>query len=588
MNKSHRSIWNESLGAWVAASETTKARGKRSKSARLVAAMLAGLVLTGASMGSAFAQTADESTDQTTDAAAAEPEVPAYQPADVDNWQPADFQAAAQARADWAARRDAFVQPPVPAPDADADPDAPINLGVQRPLALPGAATNAQRQSSADQDVPIWYDEDAQDAKLNGVPPTSVDGSGATATGPGAAAAGGGRVVEPFGSAFGYGSIASDYRSTALGTDTWADGESSTAVGNGAQAQGDYSSATGAYSLARGVGATAVGAGASANGSSSTAVGDSSFANGGGAAAFGKAAFAIGEHASAFGDNSTAQNVDASAFGSHSTANGEKASAFGAYSQADGFASTAIGSGAYAVAPGSVALGSMSTASRAGGVAGYVPKGATAAQAAAINATTSSTVDSNGDAVGAVSVGNEAAGLYRQITGVAAGSADSDAANIAQLKAAAENVKAGAVQYATNPDGSVNYNQVTLGNGQAPGGTRISNVAPGVAGNDAVNVNQLSAVSAASESRYRQLDNQMHDVAKKAYGGVAAAMALESAPYVPGKVSYAAALGHYQGESAIGVSLRKTSDDGQWSITGGVSAASSGGAGLRVGVSGVF
>ena len=34
MNKSYRSIWNEALGAWVAASELTSARGKRSSSAR--------------------------------------------------------------------------------------------------------------------------------------------------------------------------------------------------------------------------------------------------------------------------------------------------------------------------------------------------------------------------------------------------------------------------------------------------------------------------------------------------------------------------------------------------------------------------
>ncbi|QFZ83828.1 hypothetical protein GFK26_14230 [Variovorax paradoxus] len=32
MNKSYRSIWNEALGAWVAASELTSARGKKSKS----------------------------------------------------------------------------------------------------------------------------------------------------------------------------------------------------------------------------------------------------------------------------------------------------------------------------------------------------------------------------------------------------------------------------------------------------------------------------------------------------------------------------------------------------------------------------
>ncbi|RYF69468.1 MAG: hypothetical protein EOO22_16045, partial [Comamonadaceae bacterium] len=35
MNKSYRSIWNESLGAWVAASEITSARGKKSQGGRM-------------------------------------------------------------------------------------------------------------------------------------------------------------------------------------------------------------------------------------------------------------------------------------------------------------------------------------------------------------------------------------------------------------------------------------------------------------------------------------------------------------------------------------------------------------------------
>ena len=38
MNKTHRSLWNESLGAWVAASELTRARGKRG-SVRVLAAV---------------------------------------------------------------------------------------------------------------------------------------------------------------------------------------------------------------------------------------------------------------------------------------------------------------------------------------------------------------------------------------------------------------------------------------------------------------------------------------------------------------------------------------------------------------------
>ena len=43
MNKSYRTVWNEALGAWVAASEITKARGKPSKS-KLAAAILTGFM----------------------------------------------------------------------------------------------------------------------------------------------------------------------------------------------------------------------------------------------------------------------------------------------------------------------------------------------------------------------------------------------------------------------------------------------------------------------------------------------------------------------------------------------------------------
>jgi autotransporter adhesin len=94
-------------------------------------------------------------------------------------------------------------------------------------------------------------------------------------------------------------------------------------------------------------------------------------------------------------------------------------------------------------------------ASTAAGVAGYIPGSANAQQEAAIRATTSTQA--------AVSVGDAANNQFRQITGVAAGSADSDATNVAQLKAASASAKASSVQYATNPDGSVNYNQITLG-----------------------------------------------------------------------------------------------------------------------------
>ncbi|WP_176324589.1 ESPR domain-containing protein [Burkholderia vietnamiensis] len=44
MNPNYRSIWNESLGAWVAASENDSARGKPNKSAVAKAVITAVLV----------------------------------------------------------------------------------------------------------------------------------------------------------------------------------------------------------------------------------------------------------------------------------------------------------------------------------------------------------------------------------------------------------------------------------------------------------------------------------------------------------------------------------------------------------------
>ena len=53
MNKSYRSVWNESLGAWVAASEITSGRGKKSRSGRtaIAATAIALLGMAGAVQG---------------------------------------------------------------------------------------------------------------------------------------------------------------------------------------------------------------------------------------------------------------------------------------------------------------------------------------------------------------------------------------------------------------------------------------------------------------------------------------------------------------------------------------------------------
>ena len=137
-------------------------------------------------------------------------------------------------------------------------------------------------------------------------------------------------------------------------------------------------------------------------------------------------------------------------------------------SQATGAESVAIGGNAQSLAANSVALGSNSVADRAN----------------------------------TVSVGS--AGNERQITNVAAGTADTDAVNVAQLKASGivnpNGTTNTAVTYDNNPDGTPNYSSVTMGNGVA-GGTTISNVAAGTAGDDAVNLNQLnSAIASVTNS----------------------------------------------------------------------------------------
>jgi hypothetical protein len=57
MNKSYISVWNEALGSWVAASENTVARGKRSKSKVVAGAAATFVGLTGL-MGSPAAEAA--------------------------------------------------------------------------------------------------------------------------------------------------------------------------------------------------------------------------------------------------------------------------------------------------------------------------------------------------------------------------------------------------------------------------------------------------------------------------------------------------------------------------------------------------
>ncbi|MCU4641312.1 YadA-like family protein [Acinetobacter courvalinii] len=90
------------------------------------------------------------------------------------------------------------------------------------------------------------------------------------------------------------------------------------------------------------------------------------------------------------------------------------------------------------------------------------------------------------------------------------------------------------------------------------------------------------------QQAFYDTNQRIDDVKKHANAGVAAAMALETAPYISGKYTYAVGAAYHGGENAVGVTLRKTADNGRWSLTTGVAAASQGDPSFRVGLSGVF
>jgi autotransporter adhesin len=99
------------------------------------------------------------------------------------------------------------------------------------------------------------------------------------------------------------------------------------------------------------------------------------------------------------------------------------------------------------------------------------------------------------DRLNSVSVG--AAGNERQITNVQAGTADTDAVNVGQLKSAGLVDQTGkavtALAYDKDASGATDFRNVTLGQGIA-GGTAIHNVGAGTLATDAVNLGQLNDI----------------------------------------------------------------------------------------------
>ncbi|MCI6407018.1 S-layer homology domain-containing protein [Veillonella caviae] len=263
---------------------------------------------------------------------------------------------------------------------------------------------------------------------------TSMTGSAQVAVGTNSHAAGWGA------SALGYQAYALNSQASALGDDAKAMGYASSAVGT-------HSYASGKNSTALGNGAEALGNQSNAIGSGSAATADKSIAVGWGAGASGANAIAIGTSTGAVKTWYTQGNAQSA----HATeldqwaASGDRSIALGTDTLANASDSVGIGTLATAVVSGGVALGSESVANRAALTGVSTSASATAAANQVYAMDNSSAADKAAIVAtvqggqGAVSVGVD--GQTRQITNVAAGSEDSDAVNVSQLKAVANTIK---------------------------------------------------------------------------------------------------------------------------------------------------
>lgn len=225
-----------------------------------------------------------------------------------------------------------------------------------------------------------------------------------------------------------------------------------------------FASATGARSIA-------IGEGSNSSTSDSIAIGtDAKSINGTGAVSLGWHSTAQAQDSVAIGSYTFADTVDGVALGHSSHSTGASSIAIGSGANATREYSAVLGANAKSTTDGGVALGANSISDRQDSGAGvttltrnpYIPTGATETQRTAINNTVGTT--------GAVSVGSSS-GLYpvvrRQIINVAAGSADSDAVNVAQLKAA--------VSQATNSTSVANGDNTTVtGSGSTSNPYRVT------------------------------------------------------------------------------------------------------------------
>ena len=259
--------------------------------------------------------------------------------------------------------------------------------------------------------------------------------------------------------AVGASALASKEGATALGKLSQATNNNATAVGPDSVASGSSSVALGHNSKAQANNTITIGAGANAtkDAAGSLVIGRGALVNATDATVVGPVAQANGANATAVGRGAAANGIESTALGRGATATGNQTVALGQGAQAKVDSGVALGDGAVADRTARNQNGIVINTSDPSKSTGFNDQDAATnnsvyAPVRLVDAPEAlklikDTIKGN---KGAVSVGDS--GNTRQIINVAAGSADSDAVNVAQLKAVA-----GAIKHydVTSPNGDI-------------------------------------------------------------------------------------------------------------------------------------
>ncbi|MGF6661390.1 autotransporter adhesin [Paraburkholderia atlantica] len=290
MNKSYKSVWNESRGTWVATSELTTSRGKRSK-ATAIASVAAALFVVGQGLvGSAQAETAHYAAGEGAVAGVEKLWVHPCQVGECANpWE--------------------FANPNYPAPPNVSS----TAVGSSAAAQLGGVALGDHAAAEAGFGVALGAYSLASGSFATAVGTSAVaSGRDTTAVGLNAlASADRSIVLGSWGVASGVDSMALGHKTTATGTDSVALGGEATSSGPEAIAAGYQAASTaelatslGSRATSSAYGATALGASAAANGGAATAVGVYADASGVASVALGAGAVATSDNSVALGANS--------------------------------------------------------------------------------------------------------------------------------------------------------------------------------------------------------------------------------------------------------------------------------------------